>query len=130
MVYFFAVQFLNKGIDSWFDVRVEQAIEDAVLLGETSLEAIKQDMIKEMSQHTESIENIFSAVELSRRLNEIAERFDYSQVTLLSSNGQILASSFNTDNTLLSNAPNFAALAQIQTIAATLCQISANCRVC
>ena len=114
MVYFFAVQFLNKGIDSWFDVRVEQAIEDAVLLGETSLEAIKQDMIKEMSQHTESIENIFSAVELSRRLNEIAERFDYSQVTLLSSNGQILASSFNTDNTLLSNAPNFAALAQIR----------------
>ena len=114
MVYFFAVQFLNKGIDSWFDVRVEQAIDDAVLLGETSLEAIKQDMIKEMSQHTESIGNIFSAVDLSRRLNEIAERFDYSQVTLLSNNGQILASSFNTDNTLLRNAPNFEALAQIR----------------
>ena len=114
MVYFFAVQFLNKGIDSWFDVRVEQAIDDAVLLGETSLEAIKQDMIKEMSQHTESIRNIFSAVDLSRRLNEIAERFDYSQVTLLSNNGQILASSFNTDNTLLRNAPNFEALAQIR----------------
>ena len=114
MVYFFAVQFLNKGIDSWFDVRVEQAIDDAVLLGETSLEAIKQDMIKEMSQHTESIGNIFSAIDLSRRLNEIAERFDYSQVTLLSNNGQILASSFNTDNTLLRNAPNFEALAQIR----------------
>ncbi len=114
MVYFFAVQFLNKGIDSWFDVRVEQAIDDAVLLGETSLEAIKQDMIKEMSQHTESIENIFSAIDIARRLNEIAERFDYSQVTLLSNNGQILASSYNTDNTLLNNAPNFAALAQIR----------------
>ena len=114
MVYFFAVQFLNKGIDSWFDVRVEQAIDDAVLLGETSLEAIKQDMIKEMSQHTEAIENIFSPAELTRALNEIAEKSDYSQVTLLSNNGQILAASFNTDNNLLNNAPNFVALAQIR----------------
>ena len=114
MVYFFAVQFLNKCIDSWFDVRVEQAIDDAVLLGETSLEAIKQDMIKEMSQHTEAIENIFSPAELTRALNEIAEKSDYSQVTLLSNNGQILAASFNTDNNLLNNAPNFVALAQIR----------------
>ncbi len=114
MVYFFAVQFLNKGIDSWFDVRVEQAIDDAVLLGETSLEAIKQDMIKEMSQHTDSISNVFSSAELARRLNEIAEKFDYSEITLLSNNGQILISSFNTDNSLLKNAPNFVALAQIR----------------
>lgn len=114
MVYFFAVQFLNKGIDSWFDVRVEQAIDDAVLLGETSLEAIKQDMIKEMSQHTDSLSNIFSQQELTRRLNEIAEKFDYSDITLLSNNGRVLVSSFNDDNNLLSNAPNFAALAQIR----------------
>ena len=114
MVYFFAVQFLNKGIDSWFDVRVEQAIDDAVLLGVTSLEAIKQDMIKEMNQHSKTIENTFSHEDIARMLNDIAEKFDYSQVTLLSNNGQILASSFSTDNTLLDNAPNLFDLAQIR----------------
>ncbi|MGH1428282.1 MAG: ATP-binding protein [Arenicella sp.] len=114
MVYFFAVQFLNKGIDSWFDVRVEQAIDDAVLLGETSLEAIKQDMIQEMNRHSITVSEVFSSSEMARRLNEIAEKSDYSQVKLLSNNGQILASSFSTDNSLLNDAPNFIALAQIR----------------
>jgi len=114
MVYFFAVQFLNKGIDSWFDVRVEQAIDDAVLLGDTSLQAIQQDMIREMAQHTESIRNVFSSSELSRILNQIAEQYDYSQVIVLSNNGQVIATSFNTENSLLSITPSFTELAQIR----------------
>lgn len=114
MVYFFAVQFLNKGVDSWFDVRVERAIEDAVLLGETSLEAIKQDMVKEMTQHTDALSNVFSPADLTRALNEVAETFDYSEISIMSSNGQIIASSFSSDNSLLNNAPNFVALAQIR----------------
>ena len=29
-VYYISIQFLSRGIDSWFDVRIEQAMEDAV----------------------------------------------------------------------------------------------------
>ena len=28
MVYYFAVQFLNRSIDSWFDVQIEQALDE------------------------------------------------------------------------------------------------------
>jgi nitrogen fixation/metabolism regulation signal transduction histidine kinase len=32
LVYFFAVQFLNKGIDSWFNVEIRQSLDDALVL--------------------------------------------------------------------------------------------------
>ena len=114
MVYFFAVQFLNRGIDSWFDVQVEQAIDDAVLLGQTSLEVIKQDMTREMNQYSKNIANIFSASDISRLLNDIADKSDYSRISLLSINGRIIASNFSTDNNLLSEAPDLLALSQIR----------------
>jgi nitrogen fixation/metabolism regulation signal transduction histidine kinase len=114
MVYFFAVQFLNRGIDSWFDVQVEQAIDDAVLLGQTSLEVVKQDMAREMSQHSKVIANVFSSSDVSRILNDIADKSGYSRITLLSGNGRIISSSFSTDNNLLSDAPNAVALSQVR----------------
>jgi len=114
MVYFFAVQFLNKGIDSWFDVRVEQTIDDAVLLGQTSLEAVTQDMIKEMNEHSDNIANLFSQAEISRALNEIAEQSNYSRVSLIANNGQIIASSFDSFNNLLDYVPNSLALTQVK----------------
>jgi nitrogen fixation/metabolism regulation signal transduction histidine kinase len=38
LVYFFAVQFLNRGIDSWFDVEVRQSLDDALVLSRSALE--------------------------------------------------------------------------------------------
>jgi nitrogen fixation/metabolism regulation signal transduction histidine kinase len=38
LVYYFSLQFLNRGIDSWFDVRVEAALDDALSLSRTSLD--------------------------------------------------------------------------------------------
>jgi len=38
LIYFFSIQFLNKGVDSWFDVRIEQTIKDSLLLSQSALE--------------------------------------------------------------------------------------------
>jgi two-component system, NtrC family, nitrogen regulation sensor histidine kinase NtrY len=38
LVYFFAVQFLNKGIDSWFNVEIRQSLDDALVLSRSALE--------------------------------------------------------------------------------------------
>ena len=32
LVYFFAVQFLNRGIDSWFNVEIRRSLDDALVL--------------------------------------------------------------------------------------------------
>jgi nitrogen fixation/metabolism regulation signal transduction histidine kinase len=38
LVYFFAVQFLNKGIDSWFNVEIRKSLDDALVLSRSALE--------------------------------------------------------------------------------------------
>ena len=38
LVYFFAVQFLSKGIDSWFNVEIRQSLDDALVLSRSALE--------------------------------------------------------------------------------------------
>jgi nitrogen fixation/metabolism regulation signal transduction histidine kinase len=38
LVYFFAVQFLNRGIDSWFNVEMRQTLDDAVMLSRSAIE--------------------------------------------------------------------------------------------
>jgi nitrogen fixation/metabolism regulation signal transduction histidine kinase len=38
LVYFFAVQFLSKGIDSWFNVEIRKSLDDALVLSRSALE--------------------------------------------------------------------------------------------
>jgi nitrogen fixation/metabolism regulation signal transduction histidine kinase len=38
LVYFFAVQFLSKGIDSWFNLEIRQSLDDALVLSRSALE--------------------------------------------------------------------------------------------
>jgi len=46
LVYAVSVQFLGKSIESWFDVRVEKALEGGLNLGRNSLENGLQDLAK------------------------------------------------------------------------------------
>jgi nitrogen fixation/metabolism regulation signal transduction histidine kinase len=43
LVYFFAVQFLNRGIDSWFNVEIRDSLEDALVLSRSALETRMRD---------------------------------------------------------------------------------------
>ena len=38
LVYFFSVQFLNRGIDSWFNVEIRKSLDDALVLSRSALE--------------------------------------------------------------------------------------------
>lgn len=38
VVYYFSLQFLNRGIDSWFSVQVEQGLEDALQLSRAAMD--------------------------------------------------------------------------------------------
>lgn len=114
LVYFFAIQFLNKGVDSWFDVRVEQAINDALLLGQSSIETIKQDMVKELEEQSKDITEVYSSAELTRSLEEIRLRSGYSEISLLTENGTIIASSFADANTLIPDTPDEIAMNRIK----------------
>lgn len=113
LVYYFAVQFLNKGVDTWFDVKVEQAVNDALLLGQTSLETIKQDMVSEMQEHSKAIAETLSSPALISALSDIRSREGYSEISILTKNGRIIASSSIDGNNLVPNLPEEWALSQV-----------------
>ena len=45
LVYYFSYQFISRGIDSWFDVRVESALADAMELSRTALQLRVRDLL-------------------------------------------------------------------------------------
>jgi nitrogen fixation/metabolism regulation signal transduction histidine kinase len=51
IVYLFSLQFLNRGIDSWFHVEVKQGLNDALVLSRAALDL----RVREYSRHTENL---------------------------------------------------------------------------
>lgn len=128
IVYYFSVQFLSKGVDSWFDVRVEQAIGDALLLGRTTLEVLKQDVVDDVSEGAAAVAESSASLEIIRLLDELRERGGYSEVSLFTSTGRIVAFSSQDAQSLVPDTPDESVLTRIQkrTAYASLEPISEN----
>ncbi len=47
VIYGFSLQFLHRGIDSWFDVRIEHALADSLELGRSALDQTMRELLKE-----------------------------------------------------------------------------------
>ncbi len=113
VVYYFSIQFLSRGIDSWFDVRIEQALDDALLLGRNSLEATKQDLAQQVRTDAVQITETTDNVEIIRLLDELRTQQEYSEMTLFSQNGRIIASSNADATALLPDRPDESVLAEV-----------------
>ena len=92
VVFFFSIQTLNRGIDNWFDVKIEQALDDALLLGRTSLDAIKQDLLKNANEMALELEANSDRTVLPT-LNYLREVHAVTELTLFSQDGRIIAAS-------------------------------------
>ena len=99
VVYYFSLQFLHRGIDSWFDVRIERALDDALELSRTALESRMRELLKQSQLLATDIsavdaERLPSALEDARRLSGAAE------LSVIGPKGRIIASS-NIDPTAI-----------------------------
>jgi len=92
VVFYFSMQFINRGIDTWFNVEVEEGLENALALSRAALEMQKR-------QH------LYSTQQIAQRLSEVNERqliFELSmmrresgasEITIYGANNRILATS-------------------------------------
>ena len=92
IVYLSSLQFLNRGIDSWFKVEVKQGLSEAVGLSHAAL----AQSTRQYSLRTQALAEALtraSPAELQSRLD--AERIDAKalEVVLFAPNGRILAAS-------------------------------------
>jgi nitrogen fixation/metabolism regulation signal transduction histidine kinase len=92
IVYYFSLQFLQRGIDSWFDVRIDQALDDALDLSRTALDVRLRDVLRVTESVADEIAEAPSTT-LSLNLYDLRVRSGAAELTLLGSDNRIIASS-------------------------------------
>ncbi len=99
LVYAVSVQFLSRSIESWFDVRVEKALEGGLSLGRVNLD----NMLKDLRRKAESMTLVLSERATPRQLatlNTLREQAAVNEATLLRTDGSVIAFS-SADSTML-----------------------------
>lgn len=104
VVYLFSLEFLNRGIDSWFRLEVKQGLSDALVL---SHQALEMDM-REYSVRTEALARVLARTpsdEIQARLDEERRATSGLELTLFGAQGRIIASSLENPLELPSRPP-------------------------
>ena len=116
LLYYFSIQFLNKGVDSWFDVRIEQTIQDSLLLSQTALEGLKEEISADVAGYANSIGTTLSlgAGAVLRALDDIREVEGYSELSLYAEDGRVIAFSRENSTNLLPSTPSEEAFSQLR----------------
>ena len=92
VVYYFSLSFLHRGIDSWFDVGIEIALEDSLQLGRSAIDLRKRDALNKTRAAANEIVEVDNEV-LIVYLDEIREKYGANEVTLYDHTNSIVASS-------------------------------------
>ena len=92
VVYYFSLSFLHRGIDSWFDVGIETALEDSLQLGRGAIDLRKRDALAKVRSMAAEIAEVDSEI-LVVYLDGVREQYGANEVTLYEHDNTIIASS-------------------------------------
>ena len=89
LVYAISFQFLQRSIESWFDVRIEESLNRGVSLGQRVL----QNSLKELLQKADTMAQELATSQASdaATLNRLREQFSIEDATLMTTRGRIIA---------------------------------------
>ena len=90
LIYAVSVQFVTKSIDSWFDVRVEKALESGLDLGRSALDSLLDDLAEKGRVMSLELGNQ-SEIQHQLALGRLREQTGVQFAALFSTNGQLLA---------------------------------------
>jgi nitrogen fixation/metabolism regulation signal transduction histidine kinase len=111
LVYTVSVQFLSKSIESWFDVKVDAALEGGISLGQSAID----QMLGDLQSKARSI-----AAELADRpasqqvgvLGRLRDQAGVQEAVVVNASGRVLASSSEDVTRLVPELPSSQALRQ------------------
>lgn len=113
LVYGVSVQFLSKSIESWFDVRVDNALEGGLSLGRSALDNLLRELNKKAEYMALSLEDRPTVDHLTL-LNSLREQAGVQEATLFSSRGAVIAFSGSDRFSLLPDRPSPSLLRQVR----------------
>ena len=111
IVYTVSVHFLTRSIESWFDVKVDAALEGGINLGQQAIDQMTQDLQnKARAMALDLGERSGSAV--VTRLERMREQAGVEEVVLITASGRLLASASESMAHLVPDLPGAQALRQ------------------
>ena len=109
LLYGVSVQFLGKSIESWFDVRVDRALEGGLNLARSSLDYLLKETTNKATQLALTLQEAEPG-SISSRLNRASEQAGIYEAGLFSSSGGVLAVAGVSGSTLTPEPPPAQAL--------------------
>ena len=113
IVYLVSVNFLTRSIESWFNVKVESALDGGLSLGQRALDI----MLKDVEDKAENMATSL-AFQPSRShftmLNDLREKSGIQDATLLTPQGRIISVSSSDASSFLPELPSIPQLRQAQ----------------
>ena len=114
LVYTVSVQFLAKSIESWFDVRVDKALEGGLNLGRAALDAMLSDLARKANSMALDLSGVQGAQQ-TLVLGRLREQVGVEDALLLTMGGRVLSSASREAVTLVPAMPPATALRRART---------------
>ena len=112
VVFFFATNFMNKGIDVWFDAEVEQGLSNALTLGRSALdEQIQQGLFTTTNLALE----LTGTNQLDKKLNKLRNDSLALELLVLNNELQIIGASTERLSNVSTRLPSTAEINQAKT---------------
>jgi nitrogen fixation/metabolism regulation signal transduction histidine kinase len=91
MIYVVSYQFVSRSIESWFDVKVEGALDAGLNLGRATLDTLALDLANKTRQAASQISETPDSM-TGLALERLRDQLSASDVVLWSASGQVIAS--------------------------------------
>lgn len=91
LVFVVSYQFVSRSIETWFDVKVEGALEGGLSLGRVTLETLSNDLASKTRTAASQLSET-GEVSVGLTLDRMVEQLSAADVTIWSASGKLLAS--------------------------------------
>ena len=92
VVFYFSIQFINRGIDSWFNVQVEEGLDNALMLSRAAIEFRKRQYLYATTQVAQKLA-VVADRQVVFELSMLRRESGASEMTLYGDNNRVLATS-------------------------------------
>ncbi|CAM5213305.1 histidine kinase OS=Castellaniella defragrans OX=75697 GN=HNR28_001398 PE=4 SV=1 [Castellaniella defragrans] len=113
LIYVLSVQFMSRSIESWFNVRVDSALEAGLNLGRAALDAQLTELKNRARSMALSL-NSASEAEIALRITPLREANEVDEAMVFTSNGRLVAFSSSSFGKLLPDLPPTSVMNQLR----------------
>lgn len=114
IIYLLSVQFMSRSVESWFNVKVDSALESGLTLGRASLDSMLDDLVSSSRRAAFSLGNVSDA-DLPAALAKLRDDNQNTDMLVFSANGsKVIAFASSNFGSLLPQVPSANLLSQLR----------------